>query len=159
MSIPHATTQDDTYGRYFVPAGTTVIMNTWAIHHDPSEYPNPDIFDPARFLRNDFGVADASKDNTLRRKTYAFGAARRICAGSSMAEKSLLLSMAKLLWAFDIKPTGKGILDTSIGTAFKDAILIGPKEVSIDFNQRDESRRDVIVREWEQADAFLRTFD
>ncbi|PVH98954.1 cytochrome P450 [Periconia macrospinosa] len=162
LSIPHATTQNDTYGTYFIPAGTTVLMNVWAIHHNPEDYPNPDTFDPSRFLENDFGVADpssSSQDNTLRRKTYAFGAARRVCAGSSMAEKSLLLSMAKLLWVFNISPKDKGVLDTNIETAFKDSILTGPKEVGIEFELRDESRRDVVAREWEQADAFLSTFE
>jgi cytochrome P450 len=134
-------------------------MNTWAIHHDPNEYPNPDIFDPSRFLKNSFGVADVSKESASRRKTYAFGAARRVCAGSDMAEKSLLLSIAKLLWAFDISPTEKGVMDTSVETAFKDAILTGPKKVGIDFNLRDEVRRDVIAREWGRADSFLRTFE
>ncbi|CAI6341877.1 unnamed protein product [Periconia digitata] len=159
VSLPHATTQDDTYGRYFIPAGTTVIMNVWAIHHDPDEYPNPDVFDPSRFLNNDFGASDASQDNASRRKTYAFGAARRVCAGQSMAEKSLLLSMVKILWAFDIRPTEEGKLDTNVETAFTSAILIGLKDVGMDFAIREESKREVVKAEWEKADAFLRTFE
>lgn len=159
LSIPHATTEDDTYGEYFIPAGTTVIMNTWAIQHDPDEFSNPDVFDPSRFLHNEFGIADASQDNASRRKTYAFGASRRICAGTAMAEKSLMLSMAKLLWAFDITPTEKGTLDTSIETAFRNAILTGPKDVGLNFKLRDESKRVVIDREWRKADEFLSKFE
>lgn len=81
-------------------------MNTWAIHHNEDDYPNADTFDPTRFLDNDFGTAtpvSSSTDGTSRRRTYAFGAGRRVCAGQDMAEASLLLSMAKLLWAFDIR--------------------------------------------------------
>lgn len=134
-------------------------MNTWAIHHDPEEYHNPDVFDPSRFLESEFGNVGESEDNTSRRKTYAFGAARRICAGSDLAEKSMLLSIAKALWAFDMSPTGNGVLNTSIETGFTNAILIGPNEAGIDFKLRDESKREVVAREWERADAFLKTFE
>ncbi len=29
LSLPHRTVEDDVYGGYFIPAGTTVIPNTW----------------------------------------------------------------------------------------------------------------------------------
>lgn len=104
-SIPHATSKDDTYNGHFIPAGTTVLMNTWAIHHNEEDYPNADQFDPTRFLENEFGTAssDPSANDASRRRTYAFGAGRRVCAGQDMAEKTMLLSMAKLLWAFDMR--------------------------------------------------------
>lgn len=81
-------------------------MNTWAIQHNEEDYPNADQFDPTRFLENDFGTAKSGPpgtDDSSRRRTYAFGAGRRVCAGQDMAQKSLLLSMAKLLWAFDMR--------------------------------------------------------
>lgn len=135
-------------------------MNTWAIHHDPEEYHDPDIFDPSRFLESEFGNASESEDNSLRKKTYAFGAARRICAGSDLAEKSMLLTMAKVLWAFNVSPAGNSVLETSLEASFTNGILMGPNSnVGIDFNLRDESKREVVTREWERADAFLKTFE
>ncbi|KAF2182542.1 hypothetical protein K469DRAFT_690670 [Zopfia rhizophila CBS 207.26] len=72
--IPHSTNNDDTYQGHSIPANTTVIMNTWAIQHDPDDYPGGDIFDPTRFIRSKFGHAnptagsksDLSRDSPMR---------------------------------------------------------------------------------------------
>jgi len=33
-----------------VPAGTTVHLNIYGVHRDPNFWPNPEVFDPDRFL-------------------------------------------------------------------------------------------------------------
>lgn len=87
-------------------------MNTWAIHHNEEDYPNADSFDPSRWLDGDSGSmvpgytsesVFVSTEDASRRRTYAFGAGRRVCAGQEMAERSMLLTMAKLLWAFNMR--------------------------------------------------------
>ncbi|GAB1866375.1 Cytochrome P450 4C1 [Camponotus japonicus] len=35
---------------YMVPAGTTVHLNIYGVHRDPNFWPNPEVFDPDRFL-------------------------------------------------------------------------------------------------------------
>jgi len=52
MGIPKRTTQDDVYRGYFIPAGTTVIENIWAVFRDPGIYPDPEAFNPDRFLKD-----------------------------------------------------------------------------------------------------------
>lgn len=42
--------EDDTLDGYFIPKGSTVVGNIWAIHMDPVRYPNPTLFNPDRFL-------------------------------------------------------------------------------------------------------------
>lgn len=49
--IPHRADADDVYDEYFIPKGSTVLGNIWAIHMDPQRYPNPFAFDPDRFYR------------------------------------------------------------------------------------------------------------
>ncbi|KAI0127089.1 cytochrome P450 [Xylariales sp. AK1849] len=163
LSIPHATTKDDTYKGYVIPANTTILMNIWAIHHDPDEYADPHVFSPDRFSENPLGiklngisVKEALADQS-RRPTYGFGAGRRVCAGQRMAENSMMMTMSKLLWSFDI--VAEMELDTSVQTAFKDAILTGPKEFPVSFRPRDEGRSRVIEVEWEKADGFLEGFE
>jgi cytochrome P450 len=34
----------------YIPAGTNIHPNQWAIHRDPSLYPDPEIFKPNRWL-------------------------------------------------------------------------------------------------------------
>ncbi|KAL5437896.1 hypothetical protein PMIN06_010416 [Paraphaeosphaeria minitans] len=167
LGLPHATSKDDVYEGYFIPAGTTVLMNTWAINHNEEDFPNPDAFDPARWLVDDTSAplpgysSDSvfvSTDESSRRRSYAFGAGRRVCAGQEMAERSLLLTIAKLLWAFDMRPEAGTILDTNVETGFKDAVLTGPKESKIEFKVRSEAKEALICREWEAADAVLSKF-
>jgi len=64
--------QDDVYREYLIPAGATVIQNVWAIFHDPNIYPDPETFDPDRFLKD--GKIDPLVFNPEDR---VFGAGRR----------------------------------------------------------------------------------
>jgi len=53
--IPHMSTGDDTYTlddktTYFIPAGTNIHPNQWAIHRDEALYPDPEEFRPERWI-------------------------------------------------------------------------------------------------------------
>jgi cytochrome P450 len=50
--VPHAVTEDDEYMGYHIPKGATIIGGHWAISMDEELYPNPDEFEPERFLKN-----------------------------------------------------------------------------------------------------------
>ncbi|KAH8984171.1 cytochrome P450 [Lactarius hatsudake] len=53
MGIPHSPTDDDFYKGYFIPKGAVVIADAWAVLHDPELYPDPEAFNPDRFLNED----------------------------------------------------------------------------------------------------------
>jgi cytochrome P450 len=40
-----------------------------------------------------------------------FGWGRRICYGAGLAENSLFIALAKLLWAFDVGPKSSSVYD------------------------------------------------
>ncbi|GAB1206314.1 hypothetical protein APSETT445_004999 [Aspergillus pseudonomiae] len=46
---PHACSEDDYYRGYYIPQGTIMLGNSWAIIMNPTYYPNPDQFNPLRF--------------------------------------------------------------------------------------------------------------
>jgi len=50
MAVTHRLMKDDEYEGHFIPAGTTVIPNIWAMCHDPEMYLDHMTFNPARFL-------------------------------------------------------------------------------------------------------------
>ena len=72
ISLPNRAMQDDVYRGYFIPAGAIVIQNVWAICRDPRIYPDPETFDPDRFLKD-------GKINPLvfNPEDRVFGAGRR----------------------------------------------------------------------------------
>lgn len=44
--VPHQLIKDDVYEGVFLPAGTSIHANQWAIHRDPALYPDPENFRP-----------------------------------------------------------------------------------------------------------------
>ena len=95
--IPHASNQDDVYKDYLIPKGTWITGNLWAIHRDPNEFPEPDVYRPERFITQD-------RPFPSKKGHSSFGWGRRQCSGQPLAEQGLFLTFARLLWAFEIKP-------------------------------------------------------
>ncbi|KAH7908437.1 cytochrome P450 [Hygrophoropsis aurantiaca] len=93
LGLAHATTNDDVYQGYFIPKGTTIIANTWAMSRDETKYPNASDFVPERWLTADGGLIDDIPD-------FVFGFGRRFCVGKPLAEASLWLGVASLLAVF-----------------------------------------------------------
>jgi len=105
FGLPKRVTEDDIYKGYFIPAGTTIIENIWGICYDEDVYPNPQIYDPERFLKD--GKLDRSVKDPEDR---VFGAGRRICPGRWFALRSLFLNISSTLAVFDIEaPVGEKI--------------------------------------------------
>lgn len=73
-----------------------------AIHTDPEMYPDPDRFNPKRFIDPSFPTAQAAEgvEYGAQRGHWAFGFGRRSCPGQHIGERSLFLLTARLLWAF-----------------------------------------------------------
>ncbi|KAL4937875.1 hypothetical protein BDV06DRAFT_232277 [Aspergillus oleicola] len=96
---PHAPVRDDWYRGYFIPAGTWIQGNIWAIHHHAREFPSPDTFNPKRFLPSH---PDA-RPFPGERGYMTFGWGRRVCSGQGLAEQGTLITIARLLWGFRIE--------------------------------------------------------
>ncbi|THU84948.1 cytochrome P450 [Dendrothele bispora CBS 962.96] len=99
LSIDHCSMDDDIYEGYFIPKGTTVVGNAWAILHEEKTYPEPMKFKPERFLKEE--GKSTPPDSTL----YAFGFGRRICPGRFLALDAAWLMVACVLSVFDINKT------------------------------------------------------
>ncbi|XP_010325462.2 flavonoid 3'-monooxygenase CYP75B137-like isoform X3 [Solanum lycopersicum] len=102
LLVPHCPSETVTVGGYAVPKGSSVFVNVWAIHRDPSIWENPTEFHPERFMENKWDFS--GNDLTY----FPFGSGRRICVGLAMAERMFMYSLASLIHSFDWKlPEGE----------------------------------------------------
>nr|XP_029120192.1 cytochrome P450 CYP82D47 [Elaeis guineensis] len=96
--IPHQTMEDCQVSGFDVPAGTQVLVNAWAIQHDPEVWPDPSAFRPERFLTS-------HKDVDIRGRHFEllpFGSGRRACPGASFALQVVHLALARIIHGFDM---------------------------------------------------------
>ena len=74
-----------------------------AIHRDPELYPDPEVFNPGRWLSPDYPTYREPLDKYPNLQNFsAFGFGRRICPGMNIAEKSLYIVIARLAWTTKI---------------------------------------------------------
>ncbi|PAV19443.1 cytochrome P450 [Pyrrhoderma noxium] len=98
VGVPHRLIQDDTYNGMFLPKGSTIIANSWAMLHDPDVYPDPEKFDPDRFLLGEGRTPQPDP------KGPAFGFGRRVCPGKDLAENTIWITIVSMFYAFKISP-------------------------------------------------------
>jgi cytochrome P450 len=155
IGTPHFTTAPITYKDIYIPANSVVAIQQYAIHYDPELFPEPERFNPDRYLAfpeksGFYAAGDAGK-----RDHWNFGAGRRICSGMHLAENSMYIVIAKLLWAFDILPPldndGKEMKVDLSDDAFETGGNTVPKPYRARFKLRNDEVRRTIEREVAEA--------
>ncbi|KAG9097144.1 hypothetical protein FS749_006970 [Ceratobasidium sp. UAMH 11750] len=130
LAIPHACYEDDQYRGYRIPKGTPVIGNVWAITRDESVYPEPEVFNPDRFLDSSVPLAPG------------FGWGRRLCPGIHLAQSSIFIIVASILATFNVVPFDETILPTTEGE--KNSIVYRPKPFKCKLVPRTDQHRSLI---------------
>ncbi|KAL1619516.1 hypothetical protein SLS56_010060 [Neofusicoccum ribis] len=172
---PHAVMQDDEYRGYLIPKGAGVMMNIWGIHRDEKRYPQPDRFWPERYQGDVVGIAEsATLADVSKRDQFGFGAGRRICQGEFLtsfpvrredavretltvglgmhiAERTLFLGIARILWGFDIKP----VIDEATGEPkppeqdrLVGGLVMMPDKYEADIKPRSERHAEIMREAW-----------
>ncbi|KAK7460413.1 hypothetical protein VKT23_009133 [Stygiomarasmius scandens] len=96
LGLSHYSLEDDIYEGHFIPKGTTVVGNVWAVLHDERIYPNPMEFKPERFLKQE------GKPTAPDSAIYAFGFGRRVCPGRFYVLDAVWLVLACVLATLDV---------------------------------------------------------
>ncbi|KAM7191935.1 putative cytochrome P450 [Naviculisporaceae sp. PSN 640] len=163
MLIPHSPLKDDIYEGHKIPAGSSIVLNVWALNMDPENFPDPRRFDPSRYQEEKRSEREIAVGNTSAyyedgskvppRHNYLFGAGRRLCQGIEIAERSLFLAMACLLWSFDISCPNPESIDTE---DLRGGLAAVPPPFECNIKPRDAKRVEVMRREWQRMqDDFL----
>ncbi|KAJ5215367.1 m-hydroxybenzyl alcohol hydroxylase [Penicillium cinerascens] len=160
LGVSHAVAQDDYINGMFLPKGATIVLNVWAIHHDPHCWPDPDRFEPARF-ENYPALAPtyAATGEWDKRDHYGYGAGRRICPGIHLAERNLFIGVAKLLWAFEFMQPVNSYSDIDPESGASQGFLHCPKTYSCGVRLRAPEKRETISREFREAQEIFARFD
>ncbi|KAH7942443.1 hypothetical protein HPB49_024111 [Dermacentor silvarum] len=82
---------------YFIPKGTVVYPNIWAVNHDPRHWKDPAKFDPGRYLNEDGSIIAPKPEHLV---TFSVG--RRACPGEMFATVEIFLAITHLLQKYRI---------------------------------------------------------
>ncbi|XP_067210642.1 cytochrome P450 4C1-like [Linepithema humile] len=99
-NIARVASEDVKLQSYIVPAGTLIITAIKLIHRNPDFWPNPDVFDPDRFL----------PENIKNRHPFSylpFSAGSRNCIGLRFAMMELKAIIAPLVYNFYLEPVDR----------------------------------------------------
>ncbi len=87
---------DDVAGHVAIPSGSTVIVFVYGAHHASKYWPNPELFDPERF----------TKENEKLQPPFTylpFGGGPRGCIGGNYAMLQILMILSILLRKYDFQ--------------------------------------------------------
>lgn len=146
LGLPRRTSQDDVYEGYFIPKGSLVIANAWAMNRDPAIYPDFEEFRPERFLDESGSVERIIPDtHNQGHVTYGFG--RRICVGMNIANQALFIDIASLLWAATIEPAfdaqGKEIVPSRTD-CIDEGLVVRPVPFECKISPRSEDVKSML---------------
>jgi cytochrome P450 len=92
---PHRLTQDMEFEGYLFPKDTNFIINDRYISLNPEEHKYPQTFYPERWLNG--------KEHDVLSGLWAFGGGRKVCVGYRLAQRSLFINVAKIIYCFDFE--------------------------------------------------------
>ncbi|HET8906043.1 MAG TPA: cytochrome P450 [Ktedonobacterales bacterium] len=107
---------DLTFGEFSIPAGTRVLYSIYLTHRDKKHWPQPEVFDPDRFL--------PAQGSARPPYTYLpFGGGPRNCIGAAFAQAEAKIVLARLLQRYQfrlvsgkVRPRMRATLEPSRGT-------------------------------------------
>jgi cytochrome P450 len=100
---------DYTLGKYTVPAGSTILMSQYVMHHDPHYYNEPERFDPERW-------SSQTRSSLPRFSYFPFGGGIRGCIGEPFVWMEGILVIATICrrWKMHLVPGHRIELDPAI---------------------------------------------
>lgn len=110
-------------GRYPMPKGSWVFVLLPALHRDPVWGPEPEKFDPDRFLPD----AVRARDKDAYRP---FGTGPRACIGRQFALHEAILALAAIVQRYEVQPLPDYVLDV------REAITLKPQGLKVRLNRR-----------------------
>ncbi|KAF9533214.1 cytochrome P450 [Crepidotus variabilis] len=139
FGVAHSTSDEDLYNGYYIPKGTTVFPNVWAMSRDRAKYDNAEVFEPSRFIKEDGTLNDDDVH-------YVFGFGRRVCPGRHFASASLWMTIVSVLALFDIrKQKDAEGNEIPVDKGYSTGTLVHPLPFECSITPRSETSRRLIT--------------
>ena len=126
-SVFHFALEDISFKEYFIPKGTTIIPLLGGMMSNPKDFPDPDKFNPERYL-------SSSENGKLEFKPHPkvipFGIGKRRCIGEPIAKVALKQCVKEVVKHFKLE--SKDLVEDEA----KPGYVRGPKHFKIIFNPR-----------------------
>ena len=120
-AIARTAAEDYEWRGFRVPRGSVLLAPNWVLHRDPRFWPNPEAFQPDRFL-------DGSKETRPRFAYFPFAAGSRQCIGEGLAwmEGVLILATIARDWTLTPEPGTPTVprLDPKVTLRPKDGVRV-----------------------------------
>ncbi|KAE9379689.1 cytochrome P450 [Stipitochalara longipes BDJ] len=134
LGIPHKSLEDDVYDGMFIPKGSTVYFNAWAMSRDESTYRNPELFNPDRYL----SIEEGGASEPIVQGPFGFG--RRICPGKHLAQASVWIALVTLIATMDIVcPVGDDGMEVKPEVEFSSGLSSHPAHFDCLFKVRSRN--------------------
>ena len=105
------TTKDCVIDGSTVPAGSFIDIVVWCLHHNPTVWPDPLVYDPLRFTPENINAMDSHA-------YIPFSAGPRNCIGQNFALHELKTVIARVLRRFELQ------LDDTVEVRFKPDLVL-----------------------------------
>ncbi|KAF9526837.1 cytochrome P450 [Crepidotus variabilis] len=134
LGVPHQVEVEDEYAGYRIPAGLIIIANQWALLQDEEFYPDPFKFKPERFIKGD------EYNYETKDPEYAcWGFGRQICPGQFMAFSAIWITIASLIYVFDIeKEVAQDGSEIEPDPEYTSALMFAPESVPCHMTPRSQ---------------------
>ncbi|KAL0870263.1 hypothetical protein ABMA27_005294 [Loxostege sticticalis] len=110
-----------------IPAGTPVYVNALGMQYDPEYFPDPEQFNPDRFL----------PENDIKPFTYMpFGEGPRNCIGMRFAYRTIWYAMAALFLKYEVRPKPRAKRPNDIELERRALFLMPEDELYVEFIPR-----------------------
>ncbi len=114
---------DDAFKSFSFPKDTPIMVVFYALHRDPKFWPEPNVFNPSRFL----------KDNLTKEQTKAFfpfGAGPRLCIGNNFAMAEMAIFLQKFIHQFQVGKTSQIPRKLPLVTLRPDEVLLNIQRIA-----------------------------
>lgn len=117
--VPRETIEPDEICGYPVPAKAVFVVSQWLVHRHPAYWPQPERFDPTRFL-------PPQNEGRHRFAYFPFGGGPRICIGNhfAMVEGPLALAALAQRFRFSLVPDQRVELDPTFTLRPKNGVHV-----------------------------------